>query len=119
MLASLRTDVGIVIELTEPRTAKELGTGKFRFKISVKFEFAFNAAPLAWPDQVLMGVADGMQRAIEASLPELEELVHLGKVGGEVVILPDIGLQDGLKVRDVVKYVCGGEAIAAKLTLKI
>jgi hypothetical protein len=32
----------------------------------VPLEFAFEAAPFVRPDQALMAVADGMQRAIEA-----------------------------------------------------
>jgi hypothetical protein len=73
----------------------------------VQFEFTVDAPPLVWADQALVAVANRMQRPIEGSLPEIQEFAHFRKVGSEIVILPDIGLQDGFEIRDAIKYMRG------------
>jgi hypothetical protein len=63
-----------------------------RYPLSLEFELAVHPMPLVRSDEALVAEPDGMKRAVETFLPKLEELVHLGEVGGEVVFLPDIGL---------------------------
>ena len=85
----------------------------------MEFKFAFDTAPFVRADQTLVGVADGMQWSIEAGLPEVEELVHLGKVGRQIIVLPDIGLQNGFEVRNAIEDMRGGQSIAVELTFQI
>jgi len=55
-------------------------------------------ADLVGPDQADAGDADRMQRAVERLLPEVEELLQGGKFRGEVIVLPDVGLQQGVAI---------------------
>ncbi|OWV71692.1 hypothetical protein ATY76_31030 [Rhizobium sp. R339] len=60
-----------------------------------------------------------MKRPIELFLPELQEAAHLGKIGGEVVILPDVGLQNRRVVRQVVEDLGGRQTIALQLLFHV
>ena len=46
-------------------------------------------APLARPDQLAMGEAPRMQRAVNPFLPELDEFEQLRTVRRQIVVLPD------------------------------
>jgi len=74
----------------------------------VKLELSFDTSPFVRTDQPLVGIADGMERPVELRLPEAQELLHLRKIRCEIVVLPDVGLQDGFDVRYPVENVrCG------------
>ena len=98
---------------------QELGRKNFRFKPSVKLELAFDASPFIRPDQALMGITDGVQGSVQAGLPEIQEPVHLGKIGSQIIVLPDIRLQHGLEIGDAVEDVCSGETIAIQFVRMI
>ena len=52
-----------------------------------------------------MGDGDGMKQAVQLPRPEIEKLLQLGEMRVQVVLLPDVGLQDsgmiGHSVQDV------------------
>ena len=85
----------------------------------MKLELAFDAAPFIRSDQALMRIADRMERAFKPGLPEIQEPVHLRKIGCQIVVLPDIGLQHGFEIRNAIEDVRGGEAVAIELTFQI
>ena len=86
-----------------------------RIQASVQLEFPIDTAPLVGADQAVVRVADRMQRTIEACLPEIQEPAHFGKIGGEIVLLPDVALQDRRVIRQVVEDLGGRQTIALQL----
>jgi len=64
----------------------------------MKLELALDTAPFVRTDQPLVGMVDGMERPVELRLPEVQELVHFRKIKCEIIVLPDVGLQDGFEV---------------------
>lgn len=52
-------------------------------------ELPDHIAPLARPDQLAMGEAPRMQRAVNPFLPELDEFEQLRTVRRQIVVLPD------------------------------
>lgn len=85
----------------------------------VQLELTIDTPPFVGPDQALMAVVDRVQRTIEGRSPEVKEPVHLGKIGSQIVVLPDVGLENGFKVRDAIKDMRGGQAVAAQLPFQI
>jgi hypothetical protein len=59
----------------------------------VQPEFPVDCFDLRRLDQFAMRDAHGMQRALELLLPEGQEAVQFGKFGEQIVVLPDIGLE--------------------------
>jgi hypothetical protein len=59
----------------------------------VQPEFAVHRFELGGLDQLAMRDAHRMQRALELLLPEGQEAVQFGKFGEQIVVLPDIRLQ--------------------------
>jgi hypothetical protein len=59
----------------------------------VQPEFAVHRFEPGGLDQLAMRDAHRMQRALELLLPEGQEAVQFGKFGEQIVVLPDIGLQ--------------------------
>ena len=62
---------------------------------------------------------DRVQHSFERFLPELQKAVQCRKIWAEVVVLPDVGLQQPGMVGPTVKDVCCGKPISSKLFLKI
>ena len=65
------------------------------------------------------GNAHRSQRTIEVVRPEIQEFDELGKFGGKIVVLPDVGLQDVAEVRHAVHDFRRRQTIATQLTLKV
>lgn len=86
---------------------------------SLQLELTLDPAPFVWSDQTLVGIADGMQRPVEARLPEVQKLVHFRKIRRKIIVLPDIGLQDGFEFGNAVEDMRGGKSIAIELMLQI
>jgi hypothetical protein len=59
----------------------------------VQPEFPVDCFDLRRLDQFAMRNAHRMQRALELLLPEGQEAVQFGKFGAQIVVLPDIGLE--------------------------
>src|SRR5262245_18974166 len=66
-----------------------------------------------------MGDRDRMQRAFQGALPEQEEFLQLRKLRAEIVVLPDVALEqpgmDGTAIEDVRR----GQPVAIELLLEI
>lgn len=70
---------------------------------SVEDELPFERAPFLRRDHLPVHVADGVQRPVELFLPEFEEAVHFGEIRGQIIVLPDIGLENQRMVRQAIK----------------
>ena len=66
-------------------------------------ELALDEAELCRRDQPAVRHANAEERAVEIGVPEIEEVEELGEVRGEVVVLPDIALQQLRVVRQPVE----------------
>src|SRR5262249_50600712 len=61
----------------------------------------------------------GVQRAFELFLPEGEEAVQFGEFGEEIVVLPDVGLQQPAVVWAPIQDVRGRQTITTDLFTEI
>ena len=86
---------------------------------SMEFELGVESLDFGWFDEPRMTDADAVQRAVELLPPKCEELHQGRKVGCDVVILPDIGLQECRMVRHAVEDFRRGQAITGELLHKI
>ena len=59
-----------------------------------------------------------MQLALEIAVPEIEELREVREAGGEIEILPDVGLQEVLVVGHPVEDLGRGDAVVIELSNK-
>ena len=75
-------------------------------------------APAAGGYEVGPGHFNRMQLALEIVAPEIEEFVQHGQARGEVVILPEVGLQQAGMVRQVVEDFGGDQAIIVELQVE-
>src|SRR5262245_37533615 len=90
-----------------------------RERRSVQPEFAVDRPQLGRLDQPGVRHGDRMQNALERALPESQEALQLREIRAQVVLLPDVGLQQPRIVRPAIQDASGGQAIAAQLTLKV
>ena len=83
----------------------------------MKLELALDTSPFVRTDEPLVGIADGVERPVKLRLPEAKELVHLRKIRCEIIVLLDVGLQDGFEIGNAVEDMRGGQPITVELTL--
>src|SRR5262245_27487176 len=81
----------------------------------VQPELAFDKAEFGGRDQPPVRHANAVERAVEIGVPEAEEIGELGKARGEIVILPDIALQEPRIVRQTVEDLRGCQREAVDL----
>src|ERR1700679_4268365 len=81
----------------------------------MKAELLRDRLHFARPDQAIVRHRDRMQRAVELVAPEGEELLQFRKGGCQIVILPDVILQQAGMVGQMVENVGGGEAVSFEL----
>ena len=62
-------------------------------------------------DQFLFGENDGVQRPVQLFLPKTQEICEDGKFWRDIIILPDIGLQEVRPIRHVIDNLCRGQVI--------
>jgi hypothetical protein len=86
---------------------------------SVQSELAVDRADLRRLDQPRMCHGDRVQWAFQGLQPEIEEFVERRKCWTEIVILPDITLQQPRVIRPPVENVGSGQPIALKLRAKV
>src|SRR5690349_3347657 len=82
---------------------------------SVHGDDAVHGAEFAWLNKPLMRHADRMERPLDLTPPELQKLLQRRKSRREVIVLPDIELEQRRLVRHAVVDLCGGKSIAIKL----
>ena len=66
---------------------------------SVQPKLAVDGANFGRFDQARVRHGDRVQRAFELFQPKVQKLIQLRKAGAEIVILPDIGLQQPRMIR--------------------
>src|ERR1700733_6962745 len=86
---------------------------------SVQPELAVDRADLRRLDQPRVRHRHRVQRALKLLQPEIEELVELRKCRAEIVVLPDISLQQPGVIGPPVEDVGGGQSVAFELFAKL
>src|SRR5215469_9237248 len=81
-------------------------------------KLAVDRSDLGRPDQPRMRDGDRVQRPFKGLQPEIEELVERRKGRAEIVILPDIGLQEPGMIRPPIENIRCRQPIALKLLTK-
>src|SRR6266568_3422427 len=82
-------------------------------------EYAVDRAYLRRANELRVRDRHGMQRPFEILAPECEELLKHRKLRPDVVLLPNVGLQQPWVIRATVEDPCGGEPITLELAAKI
>src|SRR5215510_10081579 len=100
---------------TEPAMSSSI----FRAAVSVQSEFAADRFELGRLDQLAVSHAHRMQGSFKLFLPEREKTLELGKLGEQVVILPDVGLQQPAMIRTPIQDVRRRQAITTDLFTEI
>ena len=85
----------------------------------MQLELAADRLDLGRRDQARMRDLDRMQRAVERLRPEVEKLLQHRKFRAEIVLLPDVGLQQPGMIRTAIENVRGGQPVAFKLAAEI
>src|ERR1700694_361443 len=86
---------------------------------SMETVHAVDRAQLGRLDQPRVGDHDRVQRTLELLFPELQKLLQSREVGAEVVVLPDIGLQQPAMIWTPVVDMSRSQAVAVDLAPKI
>src|SRR5581483_1347933 len=87
--------------------------------LSVQAEFAVDRAKLRRLDQLAVRDAHRVQRTFELFLPEGEEAMQLREFRKQVVVLPDVGLQQPAMIGAAIQDVRGGQTVATDLLAEI
>jgi hypothetical protein len=87
--------------------------------VSMQSEFAADRLELRRLDQLAVSHLHRMQWPFKLFLPEREKTLQLGKLGEQVVILPDVGLQQPAMIGTPVQDVGGRQAITTDLFTEI
>ena len=75
------------------------GCGAF---LLVEAEFAVDCFELGRLDELAMRHLHRVQRALKLFLPEVQELLQFGELRKQVVVLPDVALEQLLMIRPAV-----------------
>src|SRR5262245_7338889 len=86
---------------------------------SVQPEFPVDCLEFAGLDELAMRDAHRMQWPLKLFHPECQEAVQLGKFGKEIVVLPDVGLQQPAMIGTPIQNVRGRQAITTDLSTEI
>src|SRR5689334_9640015 len=92
---------------------------RLRTAVSVQSEFAADRLELRRLDQLAVSHLHGMQWPLKLFLPEREKTLQLRKLGEQIVILPDVGLQQPAMIGTPVQDVGGRQAITTDLFTEI
>src|SRR5215475_1217519 len=82
-------------------------------------EFPADGLELCRLDQLAMRDAHRVQRSFKLLLPKGQEAMQLGKFGEEIVILPDVGLEQPAMIGTPIQYVRSRQAITTDLFTEI
>ena len=76
-------------------------------------------AELRGADQLAVGHGDGVQHAIQLVAPEIQEPVEVRELRIEIILLPEIGLEQGGVVGQSVEDFGRGEAVSGELAFEV
>ncbi len=93
--------------------------GAPRFSISVDDDFGADQPHLGRPQQARVGESHRVDRPVEFASPEIQELLELREAGRDVVVLPDVRLEQGLCVGHPIVYLGRRERPALELTTEV
>ena len=82
-----------------------------RDSILVHSELGADEAHFCRCDEVMVGDGDLLEFAVELRGPESEEVLELRKSWVEVVVLPDVALQQGWMIWQMVEDLCRRQAV--------
>src|SRR5579872_756840 len=85
----------------------------------MQHEFLSDGAELGGADEAAMGDAHGMERPFELFAPECQELHQDRELRRDVVVLPNVALQQRGMIRQAVKNFRGRQAEAFELPHEI
>ena len=63
--------------------------------------------------------SDGVKLALKIAAPEFQKTAQLGKVGGDIELLPDEALQQVGMIRQMIDDLCGRQPIIAQRLLVV
>src|SRR5207248_6441041 len=86
---------------------------------SVEPELAVDSPYLRRLDQPRVSNCNGMQRSFERAHPEAEEFLKGREPWAQIILLPDVGLQQRGMIRQTVENLGRGQPIALELPLEI
>src|SRR5262249_35024519 len=92
---------------------------RIRRSTLVQPEFVPDRLDFGWLDEARMRHCHRIEQAVELARPEVEEFLELGKMRVQVVLLPDVVLQDVRMIGHAVEDVRGGEAVAFELAAEV
>src|SRR3954469_5336106 len=87
--------------------------------ISMQPEHAVDGAQLGRLDQLGMGHRDRIQRTFQLFLPEAEKILQRRKLRKQIVVLPDIGLQQRGMIRHSIKNLSRRQTITQTMLPEI
>src|SRR5208282_5009398 len=87
--------------------------------MSIERELLIDHAQFRGPDEPRVGDGHGMQKTLEVADPKIQELPELGKVRMQVMLLPNVILQNPGMVGQAVEDVGGREAVPFKLAAEV
>src|SRR3954469_24543480 len=90
-----------------------------RKRASVQPKLAVDGLDFGRLDQPRMGHRDREQWSLKLFQPKIEELVENGEIRAEIVLLPDVGLQQEGMIRKPVQDVRRRQSVAFNLPSKI
>src|SRR5262245_39065960 len=96
-----------------------MSSSLFRAAVSVQSELAVDRLELRRLNQPAVSHAHRMQWPFKLFLPEREKTLQLGKVGEQIVILPDVGLQQPAIIGTPIQDVRRRQAITTDLFTEI
>src|SRR5271170_3921743 len=106
---------GVIITSGSP-TQSLAGLASHR---SVQPEFRADCLKFRRLDQARVGDGDRVQQALELARPEIQEFLQLGKMGMQVVLLPNEILQNPGMVRHVVEDARRRQAVPFELAAEV
>ena len=92
------------------------GCGAF---LLVEAEFAVDCFELGRLDEFVVRHLHRVQGAFKLGLPENQKSLQLGEVGEEVIVLPDVTLEQPVMVRPAVEDMRGSKTIPRHLFIKV
>src|SRR6185312_981936 len=102
------------------RSTKHLAAGRAPLAaFSMQPEYAVDGAKLGWLNQPGMRHDHRVEGAIEFFLPKGEEILECREFRKQIVILPDIGLQQRGMIRHPIEDLCRGQPVPQDLLPKI
>jgi hypothetical protein len=87
--------------------------------MSIERELLIDHAQFRGPNKPRVGDGYRMQKALEIADPKIQELPEVGKVRMQVMLLPNVILENPRVIRQVIEDAGGRQAVSFKLATKV